>query len=407
MNILLLEDDDYKNSRITTAISQQDSSAHIVHCDNATDALTELRKGLFDLMIVDLCIPIRKNARAKDKGGLDFVNQMKHQIPHQNLPKRIVALTAFDHLKQKLQDDFAAYGWLIIKYSNDSTDWEIALSNVLHDCQKKPLTAKILIALHGIRTLAGWQRTLADVSWNEGWFAPVDGWWYGNFSVLEFLFNFRREKKVEWLRKTYSNFLTEYKDIASVCPPSVIAHSFGTYLIGHTLLKYKDVKVDQIILCGSILPVQFPWEELIRNGQVDCVYNFIGTRDVWPRVASWVIPGCGQSGYAGFRGHCASLYQERHHLKHSDFFDKAQMRQNWFSKLRQSPLMLKNVRPKPLLIKLPSGDHPLISAVLSKIVIVFIIVVAICFLYLASKLYVYLVDTLLQYFLVNFSYGLG
>ena len=53
----------------------------------------------------------------------------------------------------------------------------------------------------------------------------------------------------------------------------VIAHSFGTWLLGHALRNDPTLKVGRIIPTGCILRPDFDWNELITRGQarLSCV----------------------------------------------------------------------------------------------------------------------------------------
>lgn len=100
--------------------------------------------------------------------------------------------------------------------------------------------ARIVFLLHGIRTHARWQRGFADVASHHNWKCPLDGWWYGRFSVFQFLTPFARRAKVAWFRSRYTTAFKEHQRIISASSdrlPSVVAHSFGTYILGYALLK--------------------------------------------------------------------------------------------------------------------------------------------------------------------------
>lgn len=74
--------------------------------------------------------------------------------------------------------------------------------------------------------------------------------------------------------------------------PSIVAHSFGTYIFGNALMRYPFLRFNKVLLCGSILPADFPWDVLVDRGQVQAVRNEHGARDTWriSRVASCQAP---------------------------------------------------------------------------------------------------------------------
>ena len=44
--------------------------------------------------------------------------------------------------------------------------------------------------------------------------------------------------------------------------PSIVVHSYGTYIAGEAMLKYPEIKFDRMILCGAILRSDFPWDDV-------------------------------------------------------------------------------------------------------------------------------------------------
>ena len=120
-----------------------------------------------------------------------------------------------------------------------------------------PSTTNTVITLHGIRTHASWQRAFVEIANTAGLDARLDRWNFGYFSSIRFFLPWARRAKVRWFRGTYE---IEFPRVqASLARPSIIAHSFGTYIVGYALLRYPYLRVNRVLLCGSILPIAFPW----------------------------------------------------------------------------------------------------------------------------------------------------
>jgi serine/threonine-protein kinase len=188
---------------------------------------------------------------------------------------------------------------------------------------------QLVVALHGIRTQAAWQRAFAEVAGMAGLGALVDRWNFGYFSSIRFLMPWARLAKVRWFRETYQ---TEFKDRGSersLGAPSIVAHSFGTYILGNALLRYPYLKFDKVLLCGSILPVDFPWDRLIERGQVQSVRNEFGREDVWTRAVGWFVAGTGPSGLIGFSARHPQFEQEQFDFAHSEYFERGHMQNRW------------------------------------------------------------------------------
>jgi hypothetical protein len=189
---------------------------------------------------------------------------------------------------------------------------------------------KVICPLHGIRTLAVWQKGLSDLAGSRGWTCRLDRWSYGRFSLLAFLTPWTREAKLKWLRRQYDAEIHDRRlDIEQGQTPSVVAHSFGTYILGYTLLRFDFIRFNKVILCGSILPVDFPWDKLIERGQVQAVRNEYGVRDPWVKRVRCFVRGTGPSGASGFTCQHDRLEQEEFEYDHGDYFGIDHMEDRW------------------------------------------------------------------------------
>jgi len=118
--------------------------------------------------------------------------------------------------------------------------------------------------------------------------------------------------------------------------PSIIAHSFGTYIVGYAMQKYPDIQFDKIILCGSILPVDFDWSLLFHRDQVNAVRNEYGSRDFWTSCVGNFIQNSGASGAKGFQFLSTVVSQERfEYFGHSDYFHQRHIESHWLPVLRR------------------------------------------------------------------------
>ena len=81
---------------------------------------------------------------------------------------------------------------------------------------------------------------------------------------------------------------------------SVIAHSFGTYVIAQLLKKKFNIKFRRVIFCGSVVRYNFPFEQFSARYS-NQILNEVGTADPWPAVAESVTFGYGSADTYGFR----------------------------------------------------------------------------------------------------------
>jgi pimeloyl-ACP methyl ester carboxylesterase len=136
----------------------------------------------------------------------------------------------------------------------------------------------LVISVHGIRTAARWQKSLSDTL---GLYSvPHRAYDFGRFSLSRFAWNRSRQRIINDFYDFYGDLVREQlthihlDDYRS--RPSIIAHSFGSYIIGYAMQKYSDIRFDKVILCGSVLPVDFDWSTLFHRDQVNFVRNEYG-----------------------------------------------------------------------------------------------------------------------------------
>jgi serine/threonine-protein kinase len=144
----------------------------------------------------------------------------------------------------------------------------------------------------------------------------------------------------------------EYTRIAqrSKHPPSVIAHSLGSYLAARLLCKYDEVRFDRVIFCGSIVDVAYPWSSIFDAHRVTRVLNECGKKDLWSKVAGWFVSDAGPSGTEGFSDSAAGrvITRRRPEFRHSDFFYEVNYENTWIPFLQgKDPDLEPVTKPSP------------------------------------------------------------
>ena len=135
----------------------------------------------------------------------------------------------------------------------------------------------VVVPIHGIRTHAeSWLPHLCLSASTSGWAIAPYIYGYREVSILAS----EKEKAgvVEGFRDWLIHVRRQYTG-----PISVIAHSFGTYIIGRYLAEANDIteKFDAVILCGSILNTSYDWVTPLDGAVVGRVLNTISVRDEW------------------------------------------------------------------------------------------------------------------------------
>jgi hypothetical protein len=154
---------------------------------------------------------------------------------------------------------------------------------------------RAVITLHGIRTRGAWQKALDPelAKWDFVPY-PLD---YGYFSAPAMVSPLARKKRLNWFRQEYDRIVAS----AGVARPSIICHSFGTYMTAHVLRSYDEVKFDRIILAGSIIDPAYAWQPVFDRDQALWIHNEYASDDIWPKIAGHVpLWDAGPSGRTGF-----------------------------------------------------------------------------------------------------------
>lgn len=110
-----------------------------------------------------------------------------------------------------------------------------------------------VLALHGMNTRGAWQE---EFNWlvatTYGRSVPVFVYKYGLARPGVFL-KWRQRALRDRLASKLRQLMDGLKDRQLGSRPDVLAHSFGTWLIGQALLEHEDLRVGRVILMGSIL----------------------------------------------------------------------------------------------------------------------------------------------------------
>lgn len=137
----------------------------------------------------------------------------------------------------------------------------------------------ILISIHGLLSKAEWNVDIAPIVSSHNWiFAPYV--YSGNWPDLLF-FPCKREKTVDTFREWIYEICERYS--SKTTNLSIVAHSYGTYIIGKYLLGFDKlpVNLNSIILTGSILNSQYNWTNQFNDFKVGRVLNIHSPNDNW------------------------------------------------------------------------------------------------------------------------------
>ncbi len=200
----------------------------------------------------------------------------------------------------------------------------------------------LVLLVHGIRDHALWQSRIRK-SLEEAGFT-VEPTNFGLFNALQFIIpvSYFRNKAIQTVWRQIRVIRQSNPDSKI----SVIAHSFGTYVISNIMREEFDMKFHKVIFCGSVVPFSFPFEQ-IQDRFNQPILNEVGTADIWPAMAESVTWGYGTAGRFGFK---RPLVRDRWHEKahHGFFLNEKFCKKYWIPFLRNESVIAAADDPSPV-----------------------------------------------------------
>ncbi|HFQ5008825.1 TPA: hypothetical protein ACG1TX_004303 [Vibrio vulnificus] len=202
----------------------------------------------------------------------------------------------------------------------------------------------VLVTIHGLNTTAAWNSDVMPIFSSRGWVvAPFN---YG-FQLPNALVNDSTRKDI---LNRFRDWIYDIK-VTYKAPISVIAHSFGTYIIGKYLAGFDDntpVEFESIILTGSILHEEYDWDS--QKKKVGRVRNEIAPNDQWVKwMPDKKVFGLdnlfGQAGVNGFYNHPDMVTQHSNTIfDHNNMIKRDVIKEMWLPFIENSKIELARER---------------------------------------------------------------
>ena len=186
---------------------------------------------------------------------------------------------------------------------------------------------RMVLFVHGIRDPGFWEQDLRKLFEAEGFIAKPIG--YHVFDIFRFLLGFRR-RAVEWVKSQIESAVHDNPDAEL----TIIAHSFGTYVVARILEEDPNVRLSRLVMCGGIVRRRYRWDKTVRlNGQDRRleILNEHSARDIWPVFARHATLGFGDTGTIGCQN--ANVTDRQHAVSHSKYLNKVFAKDYWIPHL--------------------------------------------------------------------------
>nr|WP_129545773.1 hypothetical protein [Methylorubrum zatmanii] len=237
----------------------------------------------------------------------------------------------------------------------------------------------VVVLVHGIRDFALWQDSIRSALEESNFI--VESTNYGRLNIVQFLVPvaFFRRLAIKKIWRQIRIIKQNYPYAAI----SIIAHSFGTFVVSQLIKQNFDIKFKRVIFCGSVVAYDFEFEN-IQGRYLAPILNEVGTRDVWPAIAESVTFGYGSAGTYGFR---RPLVRDRWHngAHHGYFLDRKFCSEFWIPFLKNGTVVRGADTPEG-----PRKWIQVISIFKIKYIVIFLVLLSIGYGLLgAYKLFLY------------------
>jgi hypothetical protein len=200
----------------------------------------------------------------------------------------------------------------------------------------------ILVTVHGLMSHADWNSHIVPIASSQGWIVAPYNYGFQKLDIL--LSTSKRKDAVDTFRQWLFALNQEYGQNGACI--SVIAHSFGTYLLGAYLYGFEEeppVTFNTLILTGSILNENYDWAKCAGN-KVARVRNEIAPNDQWvkwmpenPGKWTGLDPLFGRAGTKGFSVPADILTQPSNKIfDHNNVIEKDVITSQWMPYLNSN-----------------------------------------------------------------------
>lgn len=328
MKILIVDDDEKRSDGLKIYLEAYFSipAADIFKALHFDDAKKLLKVMYFDVLVLDVVLPKRLNAKSDAKVSLQLIEQLNRNA-YLKKPEKIIGITG--HLDDigGFRREFEKNCLIVIEAPSNSDVWKRQIGDSLSYTGASKLSRVLngakatLISVHGIRTFGQWQVRLRNLVEKNTDQVNFHTYKFGYFSSLLFLIPVVRTYQVRRLRDRLKPAI----EAAQSQTLFIFCHSFGTYLVAHALKQLVNSEVPfpptTLVLSGSVLESGFDWRFLTRDTRIRIV-NDCGADDKVLWLSEAFVYGTGMAGRDGFHGFNDQTLMNRYFKGgHSLYFD--------------------------------------------------------------------------------------
>lgn len=129
-SILVVDDNVTKLSAYKSVFSElKIPDEQITYAKSQISAKRELLGTQFDILLLDLALPLRDDSNPVQNGGIDLLYEIADDRTTLKMPKNIFAISEYDEALNNLQSDVDKFYFTAIKYDATSDIWKSRLKS--------------------------------------------------------------------------------------------------------------------------------------------------------------------------------------------------------------------------------------------------------------------------------------
>ncbi|PSK89005.1 hypothetical protein [Taibaiella chishuiensis] len=147
LSVLIIEDQDAKAAKIFSLIQVLAPKAAITHVKDQVTAQVKLQEAFYDLVILDIQLPLRFDEFDLDLNGGEHILQDLSISDEYIQPHKIIALTEFQDSVIQLRETFPEIG--VVQFDNTSLKWQNTLERTIKGMLKGKAQVKKIVYCEG------------------------------------------------------------------------------------------------------------------------------------------------------------------------------------------------------------------------------------------------------------------
>lgn len=130
LRILVVDDHQQKIAKVVDALTTAGVARDDIDVTlNGVEARKKLKQVAYDVMLLDISLPMRPEDEPDPKGGLALLSEITDRDVYKK-PRHVVGVTAYEELKNELSARFAEHIWTLLYCSPTSDGWLAHLSKL-------------------------------------------------------------------------------------------------------------------------------------------------------------------------------------------------------------------------------------------------------------------------------------